>query len=207
MPENIKEYVIWLKNKQILKKLSTLFIRKKIKRTRITEANLSQSEHQSNLLLYRSINEMPMYNFRQIINTGDTRYLYKLENYYDLPQEYPDPEKWDDIFWEYIEAKGLDQKFRLRLELKAKLVVLENEQIFQGKKNQTKISIVQLKLDELKKGAIKSNDLENDAILSKYLGFVINPMTTTVSQYIGFEKLLKESNKNGKNNRQRTLSR
>lgn len=139
-----------------------------------------------------------MWNFRKLFK-GDTRYLYILDNYYDLPKSYPSYEKWDNIFWEYIEARGFDYNFKKRLDLKAKLVRLESEKIFDGKKNNVKIMMVNEKLKSLQKEVKENNDLENDMILSKFMGGnLINPKTTTVSQYIGIEKLLNSSNKEAK---------
>lgn len=140
-----------------------------------------------------------MWNFRKIIETADTRYLYVLESDYQS-KIYPDANKWHDLFWDYLKAKGIDFKFKLRLELKAKLAILENEETFEGKKNNVKIEMTKLKLESLSKDIVKSSDLENDAILSKFIGFQINPKTTTVSQYIGYEKLLNTANEASKNN-------
>lgn len=139
-----------------------------------------------------------MWNFRQVINTGDTRYLYILKDYYELPKEYPDQIKWYDIFWDYIDKKGIEYNFKLRIELQTKLAILENEQIFEDKKNNVKIEMTKLKLETLAKEVQKGSDIENDAILSKYLGFQVNPKTTTVSQYIGYEKLLISANEASK---------
>ncbi len=162
----------------------------------------SQKEAISSLELFRSIEDLPMWNFRKVISEGDTRFLYKRENYFDLPKEYPEYEKWENIFWQYVDAKGIDYNFKLRLELKAKLAILENEAICEGKKNGVKIMLVKERLKDLQNKVKKSTDLENDAILSKFIGFMINPRTTMVSQYIGFEKLLIEANKlHGSNRR------
>jgi hypothetical protein len=136
-----------------------------------------------------------MWNFRKVINKGDTRYLYKLQDYDKLPEFYIPSEDWDNIFWEYVEAKGIDYNFKLRLEIQAKIAILESEKVFEGKPNHTKIEIEKLKLKDLQKKVKKNTDLENDAILGKFMGFPINPKITTVSQYIGFENLLKEYTK------------
>ena len=55
-----------------------------------------------------------MWNFREVIKTGDSRYLFKLDDYYTLPDQTIESNVFDDIFWEYIEVKGLDQNFKLR---------------------------------------------------------------------------------------------
>ena len=148
-----------------------------------------------------------MWNFRKVISTGDTRYLFILDNYFKLPEEYPNPELWEDLFWEYIDKKGIDFNFKLRLELKAKLAILQSEELCEGKKNGVQIMLTERKLDELNKSVKKGNDIENDAVLSKYLGFLIDPKKTTVLQYIGFEKLLKESNEKAKAEHGRTNKR
>lgn len=182
------------------RKWNTGFFRRLMVRMGIIKKSSYPKIAPSSFTLYRSIEDLPMWNFRKVISTGDIRYLYILEYYKDLPKEHPKYEKWDDIFWEYIEAKGVDNNFKLRLELKAKLAILENEEICKGKKNGVKIMMVNEKLKSLQNNTKKNTDLGNDAVLSKYLGFLINPKTTTVSQYIGFEQLLTESNKNVSSN-------
>lgn len=157
---------------------------------------------QYSLELFLSIEDLPMWNFRKVTEKNDLRYLYKLENYAKLPKEYPSYTLWDDIFWEYVEAKGLSREFKFGLELRAKLAILENEQIFEKKNNHVKIEMTKLKIKEYQKNNKIKSELETDAILTKFMGIAINPKIHTVSQYIGFEKLLIESNKpHGKDNR------
>lgn len=179
----------------MLKKLNTWFIKKWIKLTGVTKENLSQKEAPSNLLQYQGIDDLPMYNFRKVLKTGDTRYLLIADNYRTLPNQIVKYEDWEDIFWEYIEEKGLSSEFKLRLELKAKLAILEYEQIFEGKKNQVKIDITKGKLENLKKDVSKVSETENDLILGKFIGYKIDLKNTTVKEYIGLEKLLSKANK------------
>jgi hypothetical protein len=186
--------------------LNITFTKKKTKVTDTIKQNLSQKEAQSNLRQYQGIEDLPMDNFRKIIKTGDTRYLYILDNYTVLPEKNINASVFEDIFWEYIEAKGIDQNFKLRLEIKAKIAILENEELFENKKNYTRIELEKAKLKDLEKKTKKNADIENDAILSKFIGFQINPKTTTVLQYIGYENLLTEANnKNDSNNRQKHI--
>ena len=188
----------------MLKKWNIGFIKKWIRATDVIDQSSFQKKAPSSLKLFQGIDDLWMWNFRKIIETGDTRYLYVLENDYKS-KKYPDADKWNDLFWKYLDAKGVDYKFRLRLQLKAKLAILENEELFEGKKNNVKIGMTKLKLESLSKDIVKSSDLENDAVLSKFIGFQINPKVTTVSQYIGYEKLLIKHNEaiknNGRNNK------
>lgn len=159
-----------------------------------TKKSLSQKVVQSSLKLFQ-FDDILVWNFRKVIETNDTRYIYKLEDYNKLPKKYPPSEKWEDIFWEYIETKGIDYKFKLRLDLKAKIEVLKSQEILEGKNNGVDIMFIELRLKDLQEDVKKHADIENDAVLSKFLGFMIDPRKVTLLQYIGFEKLLIEANK------------
>ena len=176
------------------------FTRKKTKVTDIAKEDLNQTEAKSLLEHYQTVEDLPMWNFRQILETGDIKYLYKLDNYTKLPEKDLDFKIWDNIFWDYIDKKGIDYNFKLRIELKAKLAILENEQVYKDKNNYTKIELTKQKLRDLQTNTKKNADLENDAILSKFMGFAMQPRKHTVSQYIGFEKLLIQSNKKDDSN-------
>lgn len=178
----------------MLKKLNIGFIKKKIKATESIKKNSYQQEPQFSLRLYRGVDDCKMWNFRKVLETGDLRYLYKLEDYYELPKQYPELKVWEDLFWEYIEKKGLDHNFKMRIELKARIAILEYEQIFEGKKKDAIIEFSKLKLQELNNQFTKGSDFKNDAVLTKFIGVHVNPKTHTVADYIGFEKLLNEAN-------------
>lgn len=153
-----------------------------------------------------------MWNFREIIKTGDYRYLYDLGNYHDLDKiKYPNSNKWHDIFWQYLEARGIDYKFKLRLDLQVKLELLKSEEIFEDKINTVKIATTQLKLESLNKNVENGSDIENDIILWKYMGGKIDLKRTTVAEYLAMGKSLSKENeairkseairKNGRNNK------
>lgn len=178
------------------------FTKDKTKVTDLQKKEQNQKTSEYHIQQYQTIDDLPMWNFRKVISTADTRYLFILNNYINLPNKFVSAEKWESIFWDYIDKKGIDYNFKLRLELKARIAILENEEIFEGKKNYTKIELTKLRLKDLDKKVKKNVDTENDAILSKFMGFPINPKQHTVLQYIGFENLLIEANKkHGSDNR------
>lgn len=179
----------WLK-KQVK---NTLFSRKTINTTS-ANSNTSQKDVQSNILHYNSIFDCPIWNYTQAIEKNDSRYLYILLDYSKLPEK-----KIDDVlnklFWEYMDERGYDEKFKLAYELRVQIAEYEFEQA-KGADNHIQIRLLKDELQDLFKGK-KQKLSEQLAILSKFMGngTILNPKTLTVFNYLGIEKIFIENGK------------
>lgn len=79
---------------------------------------------------YRSIEELPAWNFSKIMETKDFRYLLKLPDFFDmdgvkLPESIDFGAAWDKIFDEYIKEFGLSEEFSNILNLQRKIAMLK----------------------------------------------------------------------------------
>ncbi len=83
--------------------------------------------------VYSSINFLPVWNFYQVIETQDTRYLFKLSDYEVLPEtEYRPNDVWAEICEQYFKECVGTKYFQYRtfrtkiLELRNKFLILSN---------------------------------------------------------------------------------
>jgi hypothetical protein len=116
-----------------------------------------------------------------------------LDSYYDLPKEHPDIKIWDDIFWEYMEEKGLSLRFKMQLELEERIVNFEIQKALeQTNKYNGKIAETKQKLKTYKGKKSNQKFSERLAIINKSQGYQLNTRQTTVYEFIGIEKILEE---------------
>lgn len=156
--------------------------------------NLSQKDQQFNsLLLYRDIYELPLMNFILVIEKSDKRYLMKLDSYHNLPEleDYSElSQLWDDIYWQYLKEIGLSDKFKMTLELKAKIVLMEAKAVIeQTNKYYTNIEETKIKLKKYQDVGMNQDFSELISILSTTQGHAINTFTTTVWMFCGMMKM------------------
>ena len=177
----------WLK-KQVK---NTLFTRK-TKSITSANSNTSQKDVLSNISHYNSIFDCPIWNYTQAIEKNDSRYLYILLDYSKLPEK-PLDHILDKLFWEYMDEKGYDEKFKLAYDLRVQIAEYEFEQA-QGVDKGIQIKMLNDELKDLFKGK-KQKLSEQLAILSKFMGYQLNPKQITVYDFLGIEKLFIENGK------------
>ena len=183
-----KEHIIkswnWLKNFKQSKKKKSQFIKSGINTT-LQKQGLSPKKELLNKH-YTSIHDCPIFNYDKVITTGDTRHLYILDNYKELPELHLN-KVFDDIHWEFQEEMGLSEDYRMAQDYKVKIALLEFEQEKSGIHKKDEIIYYQLLLDSLKPKTDQSLSVRL-AMLAKHQGVsTISPFITLYS-YIGIEK-------------------
>lgn len=133
---------------------------------------------------YKTIYDCPIWNYFKTIETGDSRYLYRIYNEKNKPLD----KVFDDIFWQYQEETGLDNNFKMAIEYRAKIAELRLKELETGKNQEAFIARYETYLDELKPKGNKQSLSTKLAILRKWYGQPI-PLSTTLFEYIGIEKL------------------
>lgn len=134
---------------------------------------------------YNSIEFMPIWNWNEILKTGDLKHLFingkgrvseKIGNI------------WDSIQDEYIDTFGLEDNFKKQLRLLVKKTKLNYEFIITGDKFiNTKLMILEADIKALESGKGTSFYELKDHI-EKYKGFRIDPKTTTVIEWFTAQK-------------------
>lgn len=159
---------------------------RKTENTISRQSNTSRKDALFNISHYKTIYDCPKWNFEKAIELKDSRYLYILDNYSELKGKALD-ETLENIWWEYLEEKGIDSNFRLAYDLKIKIADLEFQQACgMNKKVQIEMAKTDLKgMFNHKKQPLS----EQVAILSKFMGYQIDIKKVSVFDYVGIEKL------------------
>lgn len=133
---------------------------------------------------FDSIDNLPLFNWWKITDTGDLKWLYKEEvkkadvKVYDL---------WEKIHNEYLEDYGLTPDFKQMLKLKKKWIIKQAEYIQGNRFASTEASIVDAKIQDLTSGeGMKRED--TIIFLEERLGRELDPKKMTVRKYNDYIK-------------------
>lgn len=146
---------------------------------------------------YKSIDEMPIFNWNKIHETGDLKYLLhdkcKVESYefrFLL-------KRWKKLYEQFIDRFGFSDEFLSILELEKNIALLKIEKAERGDENiQTFIEIDEIKLQKKKAelGGVKSDFFDIKAGVESSLGFHIDTKKCTVVEFYSYVKTLKKKN-------------
>lgn len=147
--------------------------------------------------VFRDIDEMPIYNWNKIHETGDLKYLikdgFKAEGYemrFLL-------RRWKKLYEQFIDRFGFSDEFLSILELEKNIALLKIEKAERGDENiQTFIEIDEIKLQKKKAelSNVKSDFFDIKAGVESSLGFHIDPKKCTVVEFYSYIKALKKKN-------------
>lgn len=141
--------------------------------------------------IYTSIEEMPIYNWNKVFETGDFVYMFKdgkgkqVEGLEDI---------WDDLQQQWMDEFGLEQEIEERIRIKKKLAEYHLDYIITGERFLLNfITIAEIELNDLNKQKSTSFYQAKDTV-EKYKGFRLDPKQITVIEW-GYT--LKNMAKNG----------
>lgn len=147
--------------------------------------------------VFRDIDEMPIYNWNKIHETGDLKYLikdgFKAESYeirFLL-------KRWKKLYEQYVNRFGFSDYFLSILELEKNIALLKIEKAERGDENiQTFIEIDEIKLQKKKSelNSVKSDFFDIKAVVESSLGFHIDTKKCTVVEFYSYVKTLKKKN-------------
>jgi len=127
---------------------------------------------------YNSIDNLPIYNYNKILETGNLT-LYGVLN----------EEDWEKIEREFFDVIGYGEKYFEILRIKAD-IVKKKAQYYSSGNDALKpfIQIEEAKLKQISQS--EGNDFDYTvAQLSKFMGFKIDSKTTTVKEFYSYIKL------------------
>ncbi len=92
--------------------------------------------------MFKSIEELPIWNFNKVIEKNDLRYLLKLDDYYKLPELKDDLNNiWETIIDEFYNEFGISEKYRNTLLQEKDMAMMELEYALGNKSLKTIIEI------------------------------------------------------------------
>jgi hypothetical protein len=156
---------------------------------------------QSKINYYKSIDDMPIYNFHQYMVTQDLKWL--LEE----TEKYKSTEKTDQLLvdqWvilhdEYLKHFGISKNYKKVMEQEDKITKLMISRWLKDDASlETIIKIETMKLDELNGKKKKGSSFEEDiAVIEKYRGIGLDPKKTSVKMFYTYINLMqKDGEKN-----------
>jgi len=143
--------------------------------------------------VYSSIEDLPVWNWNKIIEKHDLTFLYKTEGTYTdrlIPI-------WDDIQQEHLDEFGYSDDMKSRERIMLKIIRLNIK--FVETRNRVLLNFIKIQLKKLElknlSGNVKFGKLL--IIVSKAMGFQINPKTYTVYQWYHTLNSLKDGSSTG----------
>lgn len=133
---------------------------------------------------YSSIDNLPWWNWRKVLETGDRKYLFKNINYNLTVEQYPFLYKsWIGIYDEYMIQHGTTQRYKDWIRLRKKKGLLCCEYLINQKGIvKLKIKAAEKELEDFEKQGSEVNYLQVITKLSEKVGFRFNEKEVTVSE-------------------------
>lgn len=146
---------------------------------------------------YKSLDELPIYNWRMISEKNDISFLLrKKKNINEKEKEFLKNE-FEKIYDSFIDTFGISDSYRKHLYLTRDITVLKARLVLEEDLSLlTEIEIAELELRELSSSGENSKSTFNEvkAYVEKYMGFRINQYETSVSDYYSYISLMKKDN-------------
>jgi hypothetical protein len=159
-----------------------------------------KSDLSSQLNTFKSIDDLPQWNWVQIHKTDNLAYLKKLDSYRKIEKEVTNElqDLWQTIYDEYLEEFGLSKEYIEHLNKKKEIARLKKEYILTGDRNI--LNLIDIEEAELIDSYTKTESQEFESVvvgIEKMQGIRIDPKKITVYQYNNYIRNLKEK-KDGK---------
>lgn len=153
---------------------------------------ITETSYLSNL--WADLEEMPINNWRLILETGDLKHLFK-SGKGRVSKRCVD--HWDDLQQEYIDEFGIDDNYKQLLRLQKKLTELNLDFVITRDRFLLNvIKMTEADIKDLKKGeSVKFFEMLDH--VEKYKGFAIDPNKYSVKKWY---YSLKNISKNGESN-------
>ena len=141
--------------------------------------------------LYKNIDEMPIYNWWQIHESGDLTYVMKHRRkvLFMFIYGYFLNGKWEDLYNQFIDKFGLSDHFKMVIDKKKAIVQMKISKMLNDDFSlQTLIDVAEIELKEM-------NDISGGGFLStkanieKNMGFQIDAKGTSVSEFYTYINL------------------
>ena len=149
--------------------------------------------------LYKSIDDLPIYNFHKVMVTDDFRHLVKnkiSDKQYAFNID-KIGKKWITFYDEYLDHFGLTKSHEKVIEQQTKIAILTIKRWEKNDKSmEAVIEIEKQKLNELTGKKKKDSTFEEDvAVIEKYRGIGMDAKKTSVKMFYTYIKLMEKDGK------------
>jgi len=133
---------------------------------------------------FNSIEELPIWNWWKIAETGNLIYLQRLDFYDGENYSFKAQELWNKLQNEYLVEFGVTDEFRQVLELKKKWIDKKTDYLLTGERFKlTEIDIIEIELNETINDKIIVDKDDTLIMLEQKLGRELEPKSISVKKY------------------------
>ena len=144
---------------------------------------------------FESLSDLPVYNWFKVNETNNLAHLLVVFREINSKEAEFLSEVYHNLMTEYIDLYGVSQQFRQILLKKREIALYQCDLFLTGDKMfLTLIKIAQIELKELIEIQSDNDFEEVKAVISKHMGFRIDPKITTVTEYQSYLKLIEQTN-------------
>ena len=141
---------------------------------------------------YRSVDELPVYNWFKLHETGDLIYIVKRGWCSGAARA----ESWDKCYRSFFDTFGVSDDFREYLELQRDIAILKADKVVDGDASlQTKIDIKEMLLAQMLETKTKKKLNEVKVFVEKWMGFRLDERVVTVKEYYTYLYALEKETK------------
>jgi hypothetical protein len=134
---------------------------------------------------FNSIEELPIWNWWKISETGNLIYLHKDNNY--EKEDYNLVELWNELQDEYLNEFGITEEFRQVLSLKKKWINRKSEFLITGDRFiLNDIDIIESDIKETMTSKVTVNKDDTVIMLEEKLSFPLDPKKMSVKKYYSY---------------------
>lgn len=154
-----------------------------------------RSERSLQVELYKSIDDLPQWNWNQVHKTGNYAYLKKLDSYRGVENDFSENliEAWHLIYDEFIEEFGLSKRYLNLLEARKIIANLQNEYIRTG--NRSLLNEIEIEEIDLVNEFESNDEVRFESIvmaIEKRQSMALDPKKITVYKYNNYLRTFKE---------------
>lgn len=142
---------------------------------------------------YKSIDDLPIYNWLKIQETNDISWMLKTNHSLNEVHKGILTVAFDNIYSQFIDAFGINPALEEILTIKRDIAVLTVDMMLE--KDRSLINFIEIKERELKALIASKNQgsvMEVTAYVEKYMQFKINTKEVTVREFYGYINLMKK---------------
>lgn len=148
---------------------------------------------------YKTLDELPIWNFKQIETGGDIRHLLKLNKYEELPRVSVEKTQelykvWDNMDLEYLKKIGISNDYERYLKDKKRLILLELDTCMENDRmKHTILNAHKARFEQKYKGSDKKIPfMEQVANLENYFSSInsIDIYKISCSKYFTYVKIM-----------------